>query len=379
MPSVRLVQFMLFFDKVIHRLTPMLPTAKRAADDAWQQGNRVRTALVAVASALTQLDDAVDGMYVDAPIEMSADMMDVLRAQAAVLPARLDALCPPTVLPALPADCWGVVMEFALERRSMATFGAGGAVNEATEWLPYGHNVPPVRIRRLRLVSRTWCRLASALVRAIVIEPTNQAHAHYIPAPAVTFPNVRYVDVRVPKLDYSPYIGLFVDALEQNAQRLHGCPPPPNYSRICVRRIDSNHAIPRRVVGKNDTIFWHVTNNTTLAVALTKADVVFLSYNFKSEGTRPIFATPFPLRARIIVISSNVDGFLPILLTASDERARKNVCIYTGTVWLAKIIWEWCAPLNIRQFPPVTATTTANLPVDETINNFITDCFLMFR
>jgi len=309
----------------------MPPKAKRAADDAWHQGDRVRTALIAVNSAFAQLEAAIDSMQVDAPISVSANMFDALCAQAAALPGRIGAVCRPAATPVLPADCWGVVMEFALDRRTMATFGANGCVNEPREYWPKRDASVTLQLRALRLVSRTWCRLASALVRAIVLDNGQSTRVRHPTTLADTFPNARYIGYRSPNCDYSAFVKPIAAALEQNAERRHGCSPAPGYPRVYVRNSLIDPEITR-VTGKNDTTFKTVHSIAKLSDALTNADIVLINAKAYASITYATNPSPLALRTRMIVIvSTNPElcDFLLWLLATADADARKNLCIYS--------------------------------------------------
>jgi len=333
---------------------PMLPTAKRAADDAWTQGDRVRTALIAVNSAFEQLGTAIDNMQVDAPIGVPTSMFDELCTQAAAFRDRIGAAQQPAATLALPADCWGVVMEFALDRRTMATFGANGCVNEPREYWPKRDASVTAQLRTLRQVSRTWCRLASSLVRAIMLD-----NDQYIGVPdsiplATVFPNARYIGYRLPKYDDSALVLSLVRVLEKNAERRHGCPPAPGYSRIFVNNIKSEQ-FGVRIVGQNETRFAKVTTIDSLASALSDADIVLSDPGGYRQFNYPTNVSSLSLRARIIVImssSDDFDDFLFCLLATADANARENLRIY-NCPYFVDCISKKCEELGISYIPAV--------------------------
>jgi len=107
---------------------------------------------------------------------------------------------------ALPDDCVRIIMEFAVGRRLMATFGAGGRVNEARTYYGNHDKNGYLSIHMMRLVSRKWNRIASKLVSILRFKITHLRirfdHAYM----ANLFPNVTYIKLPITEKDMRTFI-----------------------------------------------------------------------------------------------------------------------------------------------------------------------------
>lgn len=170
-------------------MPPKKSTKKRAADSDWKTSDRVRAALVeatqAIDRALLVLRDRPD-----ASVALAGDFRSQIVASSAALAQSVTRVGTDYNLPALPNDCWRIIMELALGQRTCATFGAGGRVNEARDY--YGNITQSgfVSIRPLRLVSRAWNRMASQLVRSLYLDNGASKKVRHQLSIADTFPNV---------------------------------------------------------------------------------------------------------------------------------------------------------------------------------------------
>lgn len=340
----------------------MPPKAKRAAESTWQQGDRVRAALAAANTALAQLAAAMDAVPNGTRFEITTATIDAICAQTEALPARLGAVCRPVDVPALPADCWNIVMEFVLDRRTMATVGPGGVVNEPREWWPQRSEAANAQLRALRLVSRTWCRLASELVRAIVLDNGTSKRIRHPTTLANTFPNARYIKARSPQCDYIEYVNQIAADLERNATRLHG---PLSIESFRVSRVIwPTYNTYRRIIGKNDTIYKYVGNISSkcLRTALATADVVFVGIINNQEKMDPAIMPT--LRAKLILLDMHlIVSQNPLLqvLAAFDADSRSKTHIFTS-VLMSKADRQRYDDLGIQYSPtPLTDKKTQGL------------------
>jgi len=304
----------------------MMLTTKRSADDAWEQGDRVRTALG----------------------------------------ASTDELCTQMVVtPTLPADCWGIVMEFVLNRRTMATFGAGRTINKPIKYWPRRpYKTDPTQLYNLRLVSRTWCRLASALVRSIVLDNYDSSNIEHPTTLATTFPNARYIDITAGYCDYSAFAASLAADLEQNTARRLGRLHPPGYPRIHVCPDSFIREKFRQAVGENDTIFQAVTDVKDIARALSNADVIKM-YGFYNNEEIYQPETNFTLRATTILVWGGDEGLFEVLfklLATIDADIRKNTTIYSYNPKLVSFVRDHCRNLGI----PCVVTDPNASPAENT-------------
>lgn len=196
-------------------MPPKNSAKKRAVDSDWKTSDRVRAALVeatqAMDRALLVLRDRPD-----ASVALAGDFRSQIVASSAALAQSVTRVGTDYNLPALPNDCWRIIMELALGQRTCATFGAGGRVNEARDY--YGNITQSgfASIRPLRLVSRAWNRMASQLVRSLFLENGHSKTIRHPLSMADTFPNVARIRFRAPEIhaEYGRHV-------EQLRQRLH--------------------------------------------------------------------------------------------------------------------------------------------------------------
>jgi hypothetical protein len=145
-----------------------MPPKKRPVEPEWTRGDRVRRALISANAALAKLRVELAALPADAErAEINVGMLDAFRGNISLLEQHADKIAP-QLIPVLPTDCWRIIMEFALDRRSAATFGTDAQINEPYVWLRAQSAERTQTLHTLRLVSRNWCGAATQLVRTIV-------------------------------------------------------------------------------------------------------------------------------------------------------------------------------------------------------------------
>lgn len=280
----------------ILRTHPMQPKAKRPAESDWAQGDRIRAAFVRATIALSQLSaaiaDAPDGNQPQIP----AETVELFNKHAGALVAHTQPIVQPSELPRLPTECWGIIMEFVLERRTTAKFGV-----EPREWWPVASHVLTNRLRCLRLVSRTWHRLASDLVQAIRVPP--HVLRQYQPADIVElFPHARFMQHVASSKRDKKAICEVVQQLDAIATHRLGPPPPPETSRIWHTHAEEQKKCYyfSRFHGRCDTVYSIATPSSMLE-HMTTSDV--MSVHLSPELPAPkIIQVPAVLRAKTIVV-----------------------------------------------------------------------------
>jgi len=269
----------------------MLQT-KRSADDAWEQGDRVRTAFVQATNALANLQALILDMPTGAKTQVPIETTKLFNWHTDILARCVPMTVQPVDLPTLPADCWSIVMEFVLERRTTAKFGV-----EAREWWPITSQEICAQIRSLRLVSRGWCQIVSNLVACIRITP--DFINNYTPNVIVErFPNARLVIYNTRNHEKAMHVASeVVKLLEDNGCRRYG-PAPSDMSRI----QSINTYIPIRIYtrfhGKSETIYTRASARTFVD-RLAIADVV-ITNGFDSAASS--LTTPTAVRTKILVL-----------------------------------------------------------------------------
>lgn len=274
----------------------MLPiTAKRAADDAWTQGNRVRAALVSATKALAELSTAIGDMPDGSQTQVAAETVDLFHMHTGTIAAQLAPVVRPVELPLLPPECWAIVLEFVIERRTTAKFGV-----DSYTWWPISSAIITNRIRSLRLVSRAWCRLASDLVQAIRVPP--HVLRQYPPAHIVElFPHARFVQHVASSTHDKKAIGEIVQLLDDLATRRFGPPPPPETSRIWHTHAEKrSKGYVARFQGRCDTVY-SIGVPSSMIKYMTVSDVM-LVYLSHDRPVPDIVEVPAALRAKTIVI-----------------------------------------------------------------------------
>jgi hypothetical protein len=304
----------------------MLPTAKRAADDAWQQGDRVRAAFVRATNALTQLSTAVAGMPDGSRPQIPTGTIDLFNMHIGALATQ--PLAQPVELPRLPNECWRIVMEFVLERRTTAKFGV-----EPREWWPVASYVLSNRIGSLRLVSRAWCRLASDLVQSIRV-PTEFMRLYQPSGIASLFPHTRLIQYTIrPKYAKQDKQAIkdLVGELDAIASRRFG-PPFLHASRI--QRLNMGKERPSRFkiryVGQCDTVYVY-SSPGNLIDNMSSADVILVNL------TRDVIPSPIEvpdvIRVKTIVLmgghKSMVAPTLEIFRAIGAEKCA-NIRVYAS-------------------------------------------------
>lgn len=187
--------------------------AKRPADEEWASGDRARRTLDDGAQkswhdAMDAVNDAlrtantlmaslpaasirVDGCHrehIKANVSVLLSSMTRIAAPAPAVPKHTGDM---TI--ALPDDCVQIIMEFAIGRRLMATFGAGGRVNEARGYYGNYSNSSFQSIHTLRAVSRKWNRIASRLASVMQFKLTHMRIPFDCTYMANLFPNVTQI------------------------------------------------------------------------------------------------------------------------------------------------------------------------------------------
>ena len=196
----------------------MPPPKKRVAEPEWTHGDRVRRALIRASVALTALHAELAALPADAPrVEIDVAVLESLDNNAAVMQAHADRLAP-QLTPVLPTDCWRIIMEFVLDRRTMASFGTGGQINEPHTWFRAQSSERTEMLHTLRLVTRNWCGAASQLVRTIHIAVRKVADCSVTTR---VFPRATFMTDRCAKSGHAHHLCLLPKYVRDSAGRVH--------------------------------------------------------------------------------------------------------------------------------------------------------------
>lgn len=298
---------------------------KRKSASEWKDSERVRLCLYDTVDALRSMNAiaALRGPS-DAPLEINADLLREARAQMAALDASFGAAFVPAALPVLPADCWAIVMDFALERRTMASFGVGGVVNAPWIWRPVQNERRTKMLRAMRLVSRAWNRVASDRVTYL--------YAYRVPKlrerVETDFRNVRYLE-----------IGRFVrePGIHNTKCNCTAC------ATLCLEKRASIHAGGDRADGRGriytgnccvridaqDRLCWFSTTPIDFLNALKFADVIYyLGIDLTVLGPEYNVLKDIVVRTRCIyIICEKMRGFF-VLLSKLEASVRERLHIY---------------------------------------------------
>lgn len=283
----------------------MSASGKRRLPAEWKESDCVRRALYDTVDALRQLNAVVALRGADdAALEINAALVDDARAQMAALDTAFGTAFTPVTLPALPADCWRNVMEFVLERRTMATFGAGGVVNEPWMWRPVANIARTIMLRSLRLVSRSWSRVASDLVLFVSGWPGKERHLLL----RDVCRNVRYIDGVATNCTHPPEASCSCNDCERRrandrATMIAGGPHPDGYSRINQPSSFSRMSNGTQYrIDLQDRVCKLVSTPQAFIHALKTADIVYYS-----TALSPVDVEPFIPRTRIIYVHPYVN------------------------------------------------------------------------
>jgi len=168
---------------------------KRGASEAeLPLAERARRAMMALVADLGEVvalfDDAAAGRTGPLPLAstLSATAFELLgRANAVVQPH----LVAPIGQTWLPDDILRYIFEFALGRRRMSQFGAGGRATNPPMKLVELETARAARVRPIRLVCRKWSAIASMCVTTIKPASRHRFDAAYF---VRLFPNVVSID-----------------------------------------------------------------------------------------------------------------------------------------------------------------------------------------
>ena len=333
---------------------------KRKSASEWKDSERVRLCLYDTVDALRSMNAiaALRGPS-DAPLEINADLLREARAQMAALDASFGAAFVPAALPVLPADCWAIVMDFALERRTMASFGVGGVVNAPWIWRPVQNERRTKMLRAMRLVSRAWNRVASDRVTYL--------YAYRVPKlrerVETDFRNVRYLE-----------IGRFVREPDIHDTKCNctAC------ATLCLEKRASIHAGGDRADGRGriytgnccvridaqDRLCWLSTSPFDFLNALTFADVIcYMGIEMSHLGPEHNVPEDIVVRARCIYIT--VEKWQPIMRMlsklADSARARLHIYVPNTKYGDMRLILTALAPAHIYASAKTGPSTQAKL------------------